>query len=49
MTEESPAEKTDQLPVTKEALKVIPEYDPPPKRSPVAPPPKMFNERRKQN
>jgi hypothetical protein len=46
MSSESPAEKTDQLPVTKDALKHIPKHEQPKPASPVAPKPKMFRERR---
>lgn len=46
MSDETPAEKTDQLPVTKDALRHIPEHEEKPRPSPVAKPPKMFHERR---
>lgn len=47
MSDEQPAEKTDQLPVTKDALKHIPEHEQPPPASPVAPKPRLFRDRRK--
>lgn len=48
MSKESDAEKTDQMKVTKEALKHIPEHEEKPvKRPSTTDEPKMFKDRRK--